>query len=97
MNKASRLVEQLETQLEQARASLKKKDERLKRLSEQLRELGGKLEKTEAELEKYRSEGQLTQAINKLICERLRKNVEHLDNSLSEWLHEAIKRAAARP
>lgn len=150
MSKASRLVEQLETQLELAQNDLTKKTAKLIRLSEQLRELGGKLKKTEAELDalrkikpsaaelmdvythfacanpiererlavqlalrmpevclriqnleaelaRYRSEDQLTQTIDKLICERLRESVEHLDNGLSEWLHEQIKRAAHRP
>jgi DNA repair exonuclease SbcCD ATPase subunit len=72
MGKASRLVEQLETQLEQARAALKKKDERLKKLSEQLRELGVKYEKTKAELDALRkikpSTIEFMDVYNRFIC-----------------------------
>lgn len=87
MTKASKLVEQLESQLEQARAALKKKDERLKKCGEHIQELRAQLRKLEAELEHYK------QPID---FPKLRASVANVDNSLSDFLDAAIKRAAAR-
>lgn len=53
----------------------------------ELAELRTKVEELEAELERYK------QPID---FPRLRESVAHVDNSLSDFLDESIKRAAAR-